>query len=92
MALAAERGRFDGPEWLAHAAYESGRTYERLDQPYQALRCYGKAIELAADGADVPVREILLRRSRLHLDLGQVDRARDDLNRAAELLETESGS
>ena len=85
MALAAERGRFDGPEWLANAAYESGRTYERLGQPYMALRCYTKAVALTEDGNVLPAHEILRRRGRVYLELGQLTRALGDLNRAVAL-------
>ena len=59
MALAAETGHVDAPPWLPQAAYESGRAYERLGQFYMALRCYTKALSLAAESDALAPHEIL---------------------------------
>jgi len=85
MALAAEAGRFDAPPWLTQAAYESGRTYERLGQYYMALRCYTKALDLASDSGSIPPHEILRRRGRVKLRMKQFKPALQDLDRSVAL-------
>jgi len=85
MALAAEAGHFDAPPWLTQAAYESGLTYERLGQFYMALRCYTKALDLAADSGSIPPHEILRHRGRVKLKIKQFKPALEDLDRSVAL-------
>lgn len=85
MALAAESGHFEEAPWLAQAAYEGARTYERLEQFYMALRLYTKAIESAPkDASPESLAEIYRHRGRVHLRLKHYDPALSDLNRSIE--------
>jgi tetratricopeptide (TPR) repeat protein len=91
LILVAESGRFEDTSWLAQAAYEGARTYERLGQSYMALRLYTKAIESAgADTRPEELAEAFRQRGRTHLRLSYHARALEDLNQALELDPTKA--
>lgn len=85
MVLAAESGHFENAPWLAQAAFEGARAYERLGQRYMALRLYTKALESSPENVSTEfLAEALRHRGRVHLRLKHYEPALHDLNQALE--------